>query len=156
VLRVRLANGEAAQIEPAWLVEDEPDPQIAEGGAAGGPDDILDLGSEEEAEDEEREEGVVEGSDSIRPHGGGEGEDWVPCEVRFCPREQEGFAGTAAPRLPGVEEAQREDPFAFFLAFLPREEVEEAVRMMQQKGEQLWPGFQLSFAVFLQWLGLCC
>jgi hypothetical protein len=165
VLKVRLGSGSVVFVEAEHLLDEGSDDERLPEGAGGGLGDDLELGSDSEPEDGEEELGDLADSEPSRararraPREGGEEEapvedGWQETVISSCPRLREHHAPPRRGRMLRLKDTQRDDPLAYFLSFMPMEELDAAAELMQAAGKEKWPDFSLDRGVFLQWLGL--
>ncbi|NBX97432.1 hypothetical protein EBQ81_01010, partial [bacterium] len=154
VTQVKLTTGEIVWVRPEFFTS-EARPVAAEPeGVLEGVQSDFELGSDEEVEDIELEEGEQEDSFSVRNPGRTE-QGWVPTyPIRQDQRILDGYTRNFTPHLRGVDEASRDSPWAYFWAFFPVAALDEALGIMLRAGRQKWADFQMSRHLFFTWLGV--
>ncbi|NDG03522.1 MAG: hypothetical protein EB119_10130 [Synechococcaceae bacterium WBB_34_004] len=134
VTQVKLTTGEIVWVRPEFFTS-EARPVAAEPeGVLEGVQSDFELGSDEEVEDIELEEGEQEDSFSVTNPGRTE-QGWVPTyPIRQDQRILDGYTRNFTPHLRGVDEASRDSPWAYFWAFFPVAALDEALGIMLRAG----------------------
>ena len=147
VLQVRLTRGEEVFVHPEFLCEELSDSEGEEEEGEGGPLQDVDYGSDQDREDREKEdEGEAEGSEPLRIHLAGD-EEWMRCSIQADQRSKEGNPGVRKGGMRQLDPVTRGRIFPYFWAFMPVEELDASLTLMQEKGRR-WPGFELDRNIF--------
>ena len=154
VLHVRLDDGYTLWVNPQWVSEG-PDEGTEPGEEAEEFIELAqELGSDQEEEDVAPEdEGEVEGSLGRKRRVPVE-DEWTATLIEQDPRNVEGHGRVWGGQIRGLDRVSKDDIFAYFWRFVPKEELDEAISIMLQKGKSLWPEFKLDRNTFCAWLGV--
>lgn len=152
VTQVRLDTEEVLWVLPQFFTKQPTEDETRPGVWILGGEEAIDLGSDEEREDDRREEGEFEGSTSARHQRSERG--WVRTHITQDQRTQDGYGRTNHGQMRGLDAALRGDVWAYLWAFIPVAALDAALAIMQAKARAKWGEFEANRQVFFTWLGV--
>lgn len=154
VLHVRLPTGEEAFVNPVHVIPDDPSSESEDEARSNTEDVEMDLGSEVESEDGERDDAETDGGESRRFVVERDA-DWETCSILYDQRTKENYSAPREGHALLIEGHIKDRIFPYFYSFLPIVELQEACSIMEAKGKAKYGDrFKLTMDLFLQWLGL--
>ena len=156
VLQVQLPNGTDALVSPEWVTGDDSEGESEEGEPTEGAQPDIELGSDPEPEDMEPEDEGVEEDSASRQGCIEEPEDWLPTIIDVDERIKDGHAPPRKGRILDLEGPLLDRVWPYFWKFMPGDELDEAIEIMDRKGRERWgqEWATLDRNKFCQWLGL--
>lgn len=151
-VQVRLERGPIVWVSPEYITSQPTAPQRrAEVELVDALHDI-ELGSEDEREDGQGEDGEMEGSLSNR-HARTDGA-WTETYITADQRQLDGYQREFSSHMRTLDDAVRTSPWSYFWAFIPAAALDDMIRIMLRKGKALWRDFELDRNLFFVWLGV--
>lgn len=153
-LYVILQDGYKLWVEPQFVTQPDTQGEEQHQGEGDPCEERGDLGSDWEKEDDDPEHHKEVGGSSIKHRRGSSAQEWTSCTILQDQRHKEGHHRVSQGQVKGIDAVERNHIWPYFWRFLPVQELDEGIAMMEQKGKSLWPGFTLNRDLFCKWMGL--